>query len=250
MTTIALKKFRLVDAYRTAPADMGLLKLVMRIAGTLGDSRYGSEVFDAVVVGDDPIAALVLALSLQRAGSRVLVSPDSIGPQDWPSQDWGYQLAHTVNAFDAKVAYVIAKHIDGFDPQDGYMKALSLLIKECAGSEQIMILQSDNLQSSNGVIKGGRDLIFFPLRREYQHHPLINPLWRLVREKVKRLSFNHSEIEFVTARNLYITTPPSRYIDPQLGIRVGLAREGQAGVVRRDRADDVHSASIQQLGKM
>ena len=37
MKTIALKKYRVVEAYRTAPADMGFLKLVLRLAGTLGD---------------------------------------------------------------------------------------------------------------------------------------------------------------------------------------------------------------------
>lgn len=250
MKTIALKKYRVVEAYRTAPADMGFLNLVLRLAGTLGDSLYGSEAFDAVVVGDDPLAALVLALSLQRAGARVLISPDSVGPQDWPSKDWGYQLAQMVNAFDANVGAVVAKHVHGYDPQDGYMRALSMLIKECAGSEQIMIIQSDNLQSSQGQIKGGPDHILFPLRREYEHHPLINPLWRLVRERVKKLSFNHAEIEYVSTQKLFITTPTSRFIDSRLGILVGLAREGVAGVVRRERADDIQSASMQLLGAL
>lgn len=248
MKTIALKKFQLFDAYTTAPASMGLLKLLMRMVGTFGDSLYGSEAFDAVVVGDDPIAALGLALSLQRGGAQVLIAPDSLSTQDWPSKDWGYQLAQTVNAFDTNVAYVVAKHIDGYDPQGGYMQALSLLIKECARSQQIMILQSASLQSSNGVIKGGRELVFFPLHREYQHIPLINPLWRLVREKLTKLSFNHIEIEFVKARKVFFTTPPSRFIDPQLGTRVGIAREGEDAAVRRGRADDVQSAFIQQFG--
>ncbi|NVL48635.1 hypothetical protein F2S72_01330 [Pseudomonas syringae pv. actinidiae] len=247
MKTIALKKYRLLDAYRTAPSNIGLIKLAMRMAGTLGDSLYGSEAFDAVVIGDDPIAAMVLALSLERAGGRVLISPDSVGTQDWPSRDWGYQLAQTVNAFDEDVADLVASQVANFEHRDGYMKALSLLIKECAGSEQILILHSDKLQSSHGVIKGGRDLTFFPLRRESQHHPLINPLWRLVREKVKKLVFNHAEIEYVSARKLFITTPASRYINPQLGTLVGLAREGEPGVIRRDRADDVHSAATQLL---
>ena len=248
MKTIALKKYRLADAYKTAPTEMGFIKLAIRMAGTLGDSLYGSEAFEAVVVGDDPIVSMMLALTLHRSGSRVLISPDSVGTQDWPSKDWGYQLAETVDSFDANVAQFVAKHLEGFDPQDGYMRALSLLITECASSERIMILQADNLQSSHGVIKGGRDLIFFPLSRELQDRPLINPLWRLVREKVKKLSFNHSEIEYVSARKLFITTPPSRYIDPQLGTRVGLAREGESGVVRRERCDDVRSAINHQIG--
>lgn len=248
MKTIALKKFQLFDAYRTAPASMGLLKLLMRMAGTFADSRYGSEFYDAVVVGDDPIAALGLALTLQKAGARVLIAPDSLSTQDWPSKEWGYQLAQTVNDFDANVAYVIAKNLDGYDPQHGYMKALSLLIKECAATKQVSILHTASLQSSQGVIKGCSDLIFFPLHRDYQHLPLLNPLWRLVRDKLRKLSFNHVEIEFVRARKLYITTPPSKFIDPKLGIRVGLAREGQADTVRHGRADDVQSAFIQQLG--
>ena len=250
MKTIALKKYRVVEAYRTAPADMGFFKLAMRVAGTFGDSLYGSEAFDALVVGDDPITALVLALSLQKAGARVLISPDSVGPQDWPSKEWGYQLAQMVNAFDSNVGAVVAKHVNGFDPHDGYMRALSLLIRECAGNKQIMILQSDNLQSSQGLIKGGPDLILFPLRREFEHHPLINPLWRLVREKVKKLSFNHAEIEYVSTQKLFITTPTSRFIDSRLGILVGLAREGESGVVRRERADDVQSASMHMLGAL
>lgn len=248
MKTIALKKYRFLEAYRTAPANMGFCKLMMRVAGTLSDSLYGSEAFDALVVGDDPISALVLALTLHRAGGRVLISPDSVGPSDWPTKEWGYQLAQMVNTFDPNVGALIAKQVCGFDSTDGYMKALSLLINECADCPGIMILQFDNLQSSLGHIKGGRDHIYFPLRREYKHHPLLNPLWRLVREKVKTLAFSHVEVEYVSAQKLFITTPPSRFIDPQLGTRVGLAREGEAGVIRRERADDVHSASTQQLG--
>lgn len=248
MKTIALKKFQLFDAYRTAPASMGFFKLLMRMASTFGDSLYGSETFDAVVVGDDPIAALGLALSLQREGARVLIAPDSLGTQDWPSKDWGYQLAQSVNDFDANVAYVIAKHVGGYDPQYGYMKALSLLIKECAATRKILILHAASLQSSKGVIKGCSDLIFFPHHCDHQHLPLLNPLWRLVRDKLRKISFNHVEIEFVRARKLFITTPPSKFIDPKLGIRIGLAREGEANTVRRDRADDVQSAFIQQLG--
>lgn len=242
MKTITLKKFQIQDAIRTAPKDMGPLRLLARIAGTFADSLYGKAVFDAVVVGDDPLVSLCLAATLKRAGKTVLLVPDSLCTQDWPTKDWGYQLAQSVNCFDESVAAVLAENLKDFNDQDGYMKALSLLIGECSETGQVMILQGDCLQSSEGVIKGCDELILFPLRGEYEHIPLMNPLWRMVRERVDCLVFKHVEIEFIQARRLLITTPASRYIDPKIATRVGLARETQMDRNRYSRADNVLSS--------
>lgn len=242
MKTITLKKFQVLDAYRTAPATMGVAKLLMRMAGTFGDSLYGKEVFDAVVVGDDPLVSLSLTVSLMREGKSVLVAPDSLGRADWPDKDWGYRFAQTVNHFDDDVASVLAENLQEFGSQDGYMKALSLLISECADSERVTVLQHDSLQSSRGFIKGSGNPIFFPLSFANEHFPLTNPLWRMVRERVAKLSFQHIEIEYIQARELYITTPTSRFIDPQIGTRIGLARETDIDQTRYSRSDNVLSA--------
>ena len=242
MKTITLKKFQMLDAYRTAPVNIGVAKLLMRMAGTFGDSLYGKEVFDAVVVGDDPLVSLCVTVSLMRAGKSVLLAPDSLGRADWPDKEWGYRFAQAVNHFDDEVASVLAENLEGFGSQDGYMKALSLLIGECASSAQVTVLQHDSLQSSQGVIKGGASPIFFPLSFVNEHFPLTNPLWRMVREKVAKLSFQHIEIEYVQAGELYITTPTSRFIDPQNGTRIGLAREVDGGRTRYSRSDNVLSA--------
>lgn len=248
MNSIILKKYQFRDAYRTAPAGMGPIALMMRILGTFGESLYGKEVFDAVVVGDDPIVSMALAIVLASDGKRVLLSPDSVGTGDLPHKEWGYQLAQTTNSFDDSVAGVLADHIEGLSGQDGYMKALSALIKRCASSERIWLLNGICLQSSAGFIKGCNDLIFFPLSREHQHIPMTNPLWRMAREQICHLRFNNDEIEFVQARTLYITTPTSRFIDSTLGVKVGLARESESGAVRLGRADDVLSAFTHHAG--
>lgn len=249
MNSITLKKYQFLDAYRTAPASISPLKLMLRLIGTLGESLYGKEVFDAVIVGDDLIVALSLAQSLAARGKRVLLAPDSLGTSDWPNKEWGYQLAQTVNEFDGSVAAVLAEMVDGIDTKDSYMKALSVLMNNCSADPLILVLSGDCLQSSAGTIKGCDDLILFPLHRDYLHVPITNPLWRMVRQRVNQLHFNHSEIEFVQARHLYITTPTSRFIDPTLGTRVGLAREGEPGALRLGRADDVQSVFTQNIGE-
>lgn len=248
MNSIILKKYQLRDAYRTAPVGMGPMALMLRMLGTFGESLYGKEVFDAVIVGDDPTVSMALAVVLAGEGKRVLLSPDSVGTGDWPHKDWGYQLAQMTNSFDDSVAGVLAARIEGLSGEDGYMKALSTLIKSCALNEQISLLNGVCLQSSAGIIKGCKDLILFPLRREHQHIPMTNPLWRMAREQVRHLRFNNEEIEFVQARTLYITTPTSRFIDSALGVKVGLAREGESGAVRLGRADDVLSAFTHHAG--
>ena len=240
--TIKLKRFQVLDAVRTAPKDMGVLRLLARVAGTFGDSLYGKASFDVVVVGDDPLVSLCLAASLKRSGKSVLLAPDSLGTQDWPSKDWGYRLAQLVNYFDESVASVLSQYLHDFESQDGYMKALSALISEVARHEQVMILAGDCLQSSKGMIKGCDELIFFPVRGEFQHTPLTNPLWRIVRESLVCLAFQHSEIEFIQARRLLITTPTSRFIDPAIGTRIGVARETQMARHRYSRADNVLSS--------
>lgn len=249
MKTITLKKFQVRDAIRTAPKDMGLLRLLARIAGTFAESLYGKAEFDAVVVGDDPLVSLCLAATLQRAGKTVLLAPDSLGTQDWPTKDWGYQLAQSVNFFDESVAAVLAENLKDFKDQDGYMKALSLLIGECSEAGRVMILQGDCLQSSEGFIKGCNELIFFPLRGEYEHLPLMNPLWRMVRERVECLVFRHVEIEFIQARRLLVTTPTSRFIDPKSATRVGLARETNVDRNYYTRADNVLSSFALNLSE-
>ncbi|MFL1449369.1 hypothetical protein ACI77O_13310 [Pseudomonas tritici] len=242
MKTTNLKKYQLLDAYRTAPSEMGAVKLLARLLGTFGDSLYGKETFDAVVVGDDPLVSLGIALSLSRAGKTVLLAPDSIGRTDWPNKDWGYSFASTANNYDEEVGSVLSAHLEGFEGHEGYMRALSLLITECASSDRVTVLHHDYLQSSRGIIKGGTDLIFFPLDAEYEHCPLTNPLWRMVREKVAAFEFQHQEIEYVMAGKLYLSTPSSRFIDPHLGTRVGLARETDADNNRYSRSDNVLSA--------
>jgi len=242
MNSITLKKYQFQDAYRTAPAKMRPMALMLRLIGTLGESLYGKEVFDAVIVGDDPVVSLSLAHSLASCGKRVLLAPDSLGTNDWPHKEWGYELAQTVNTFDESVAAVLAEWVGELEVQDGYMKALSVLIKKCSSNSQVCMLSGDCLQSSAGTIKGCDDLIFFPLPQDHQHVPMTNPLWRMVRERVNQLHFNHREIEFVQASQLYITTPTSRFLDPTLGTKVGLAREGKSEAMRLGRADDVRSA--------
>jgi hypothetical protein len=249
MNSITLKKYQFLDAYRTAPANIGLFALISRLIGTLSESLYGKEVFDAVVIGDDPIVSMALAIRLASRGSRVLLAPDSLGTDDWPHKEWGYELARLTNEFDETVAAVLAENIIELDDHSGYMKALSALINKCASTPRISLLYSDSLQSSAGLIKGCNDLIFFPLHRDFHHVPMTNPLWRFARKSISQLHFNHAEIEFVQARSLFITTPTSRYIDPTLGIKVGLAREGEAGVLRCGRADDVRSAFIHHTGE-
>ena len=64
MKTIALKKYRLADAYKTAPTEMGFLKLAIRMAGTLGDSLYGSEAFEAVVATEASIRVAEPAITV------------------------------------------------------------------------------------------------------------------------------------------------------------------------------------------
>lgn len=245
MKHIELKKYQFRDAYRTAPAGMGQFALIKRVLGTLGDSRYGKELFDTVIVGDDPIISLCLANYLARCGQRVLISPDSLGTGDWPDSDWGYQLARMTNEYTRPVAELLASQVTGLSADDSYMKALSMLIKQCARSSQISMLVGESLQSSVGKIKGCEDLIFFPLHRNQQHLPVLNPLWRLAKEKISQVLFNHDEIEFVQARSLYITTPTSKYIDPALGLKVGLAREDASEHGRISRADDLLSVFVQ-----
>jgi len=92
-------------------------------------------------------------------------------------------------------------------------------------------------------------LIFFPVRGEFQHTPLTNPLWRIVRESLVCLAFQHSEIEFIQARRLLITTPTSRFIDPAIGTRIGVARETQMDRNRYSRADNVLSSFSLILGE-
>lgn len=242
MTKITLKKFQLLDAYRTAPVKMGLPKLLARLAGTFLDSLYGKEAFDFVVVGDDPLVSLSIAVTQARLGCRVLLAPDSIGRNDWPTKDWGYAFANATNYFDDEVGAVLSSHIDNYSSDDGYMKALSALIAECAESGFVSILRHDYLQSSHGVIKGAEGLIFFPVASGYEHCPLTNPLWRMCRERIPTLEFQHMEIEYVIAETLLLTTPASRFIDPALGTRVGLAREEDANHNYHSRTENLVSA--------
>jgi len=241
---IILKKLQLMDAYITAPADMGLGRLLLRLGNTLLDSLYGSERFDTVVVGDDPLVSLCVAVHLLRKGERVLIAPDSLDQAAWPEPEWGLRMGAIHGHFDNPLAQELSKHLAGFTPEDGLHKALSCLINECYQSGRVSILAEDYLQSSHGVVKGVRgQLIFFPLQTCVGHSPSLNPLWRLAKRKITNLTFNRIEIEFIQAGGMVFTTPVSVYVDPKIGTPVGQARVDKTiPLDDGGRADDVRSA--------
>lgn len=241
---IILKKLQIMDAYKTAPADMGLVPLLLRLGNTLLDSLYGSERFDTVVVGDDPLVSLCVAVHLLRKGERVLIAPDSLDQAAWPEPEWGLRMGAIHGHYDNLLAQELSKHLEGFTSEDGLHKALSCLINECCRSRQVSILADDYLQSSHGVVKGARgQLIFFPVQACAGHSPYLNPLWRLAKRKITNLAFNRIEIEFIQAGGMVFTTPVSAFVDPEIGAPVGQARaEKTISLDDGGRADDVRSA--------
>tara|TARA_R110002124_G_scaffold128157_17_gene288700 strand:+ start:2753 stop:3517 length:765 start_codon:yes stop_codon:yes gene_type:complete len=212
----ALKKFQVTDAYKTAPKSMPVLELVLRMASTFGDARYGKMRFDTVILGDDPLLGLCVAVHHLRQGKKVLIAPDSLSTKDWPSEEWGAIRANIQNHYDEQVHEELQRHLNDLGPKDGLQKALKILIRECAEQGQVLLLVDDYLQSSSGHIKGNERTIFFPLNKAHGHAPKLNPLWQLVSRKLPCLRFNHAEIEYIQAGLMINTSPVSSFIDPAL----------------------------------
>ncbi len=231
------------DAYKTAPAEMGLIKLLLRMASTFQHGLYGKETFDAVVVGDDPLVSLCVALKLAREGKCVLLAPDTLGEAMWPARDWGENMLAIQNHFDHELAEELSSHLSRFNSSDGFQRALSSLVHECAGSGLVLMLDGDYIQSSRGVVKGGASLLFFRVSSDSGHAPTLNPLWKFVKRKVPKLAFNLREIEFIQAERLIYTSPVSAFVEASLGTPVGQARPNKCVALDRGgRADDVRSA--------
>lgn len=238
-----LRRFQFVDAFITAPASMGVIEIALRLASTCYEGRYGKEQFGVLVIGDDPLLSLCVAVHHLRMGETVLIAPDSLSPQNWPGEDWGNIRANIHAHFDDDIGCELMRHMDGLSDADGLQKALSLLIQECASSGKVAVLNQEYLQSSSGHIKGDSRKIWFPLPKNSSHAPSLNPLWSLVTRKLRNISFNHSEIEFIHSDLTINTSPVSSFIDPGLCKPVGPAcSTGSTEPSRVSRVDDIRSA--------
>lgn len=241
--TVALRRFRMADAFKTAPVELGVWGLLARLADTWTDGLYGCERFDAVIAGDDPVVSLCAAAKLQSEGKRVLLAPDALSQESWPAEDWGLNMLAIQNHFDGPAAEELARQLPTFTGGDSLREALKDLISRCAESGRVLLLVGDFLHSCSGIRGAGRARMFFPLHQDYQHAPKLNPLWQMVSRQLPRLRFNRREIEFVEARQLIYTSPLSSFIDPALGTAVGQARQVKpVPLDQGGRADDVKSA--------
>ena len=245
--TVKLRRFQVLDALHTAPIGMPWIRLLMRMAGTFHDSLYARERYDLVVAGDDPVVSLCVAYCSARAGNRVLLAPDSLSVEDWPSESWSRYVAGVCAQFGSEGGDAIAS-LTGVE-FSSLRSAITGLVELCAQTGRVEVLQEDLLQTSLGHIRESRGRTLFCLSPG-RHNPTLNPLWRLVRSGLVNLRFNRQEVEFIHANRLVFTTPASRYMDPALGDLVGQARSApnpQLG--ESSRAEDIISIMTTLVGR-
>lgn len=217
------------------------MKLMARLAGTFYESLYGKEQFDVLIVGDDPLVSLSAAAQLSQAGKRILLAPDTLESSHWPAEDWGQMMLAIQNHYEPEISQELNSRLNGLHAKHTYLGALSGLIRVCAESKSVMVME-DCLQSSKGHVKGSTPLIFFPARADQCREEKINPMWSMVTRKVPTLKFCFEEIEFIETQLMLYTTPVPSRIDASLGTAIGQARKEKGDLAEGGRLDDVKSA--------
>ena len=241
--TPKLRGFQFKSAFLTAPQGMSKLKIAARMASTLFDGKYGSLEFDSIIFGDDPLVTLCLAVNQIKANKRVLIAPDSLTKEHWPTDEWSNQMHANQADFESPIGIVLGGNLGLKSPICSLKGALSHLLHLCEASKKVSIIAGDYLQSSEGIVKGCKThKIFFPLQAGTAHEPSLNPLWKLALKQLPNVCFSRKEIEFVSAITVFYTTPVSPYVDPAIGLPIGNAIQNLNPNTERLRVDEVRSA--------
>jgi hypothetical protein len=246
---VELQRYQVRDALATARKDMGLAALAMRAIGTFGESLYGSIKPDLLVLGNDPVIALLLGLRAGLDGLKVLIVPDALGQQDAPSNSYAQVSVSEANCWTPDIANELSRWIGGSFRDATLARAFTALTAACSETKQVRVLTGSMIQSESGHCRGlpGHEL-FFPIRGEVDSSGL-HPLWPMIQRSIPCLKFNGRELEFIAARKVCLTTHPSRHIQLLPGMtRAGLFRDGRdhRGQWERERFEDfLHARRVE-----
>lgn len=81
---LSLRRFRFHDALITSPVELSWRGRLLRVIDACFDGIYGSLHPEVLVVGNDVLVSLALALHLAECGFEVLISPDNLDIESWP----------------------------------------------------------------------------------------------------------------------------------------------------------------------
>lgn len=243
---LPLRRLQFRDALITAPVSLTRTGVVLRVLDAFVDGIYGSLRPDSIVMGNDPLVGVCVALSLARQGKKVVIIPDTLDAKSWPNPDYAKNAVAIFNSWDEAIAEEVRSHFGSVPAGVSMAECLSLLCNACMATGRVTLIDGATFQTSHGHVRGepGREVLF-PVPPGARDAAGINPAWKYLSRRLHRTIINHDEIEFISTPSVVLTSHPSSFVDSRGSAfnRVGQARFNKPEVIDSDgRIDDLRSA--------
>ncbi|MDG3677852.1 hypothetical protein L5C90_00400 [Pseudomonas aeruginosa] len=242
---LSLRRFRFHDALITSPVELSWRGRLLRVIDACFDGIYGSLHPEVLVVGNDVLVSLALALHLAECGIEVLISPDNLDIESWPNPHYSANNLAIFSTWTDEMAEVLGSRFGkGFEVAS-IASAIGALCEGCKQTGRVSIIKDTALQSDRGFCRGapGKHLLF-PLRPDIRQQAGLHPFWKVITARLPSIQFNHRELEFVSTGLVVLTSHPSRFLHPEASTcsRVGQARVSVTDVSEKGRHNDLRTA--------
>ncbi|MCT7339920.1 hypothetical protein P4193_01970 [Pseudomonas aeruginosa] len=218
---------------------------MLRVIDACFDGIYGSLHPEVLVVGNDVLVSLALALHLAECGFEVLISPDNLDIESWPNPHYSANNLAIFSTWTDEMAEVLGSRFGNGFKVGSIASAIGALCEGCKQTGRVSIIKDTALQSDRGFCRGapGKHLLF-PLRPEIRQQAGLHPFWKVITTRLPSIQFNHRELEFVSTRLVVLTSHPSRFLHPEASTcsRVGQARVSVTDVSEKGRHNDLRTA--------
>ncbi|SED32144.1 hypothetical protein SAMN05216178_6774 [Pseudomonas saponiphila] len=227
-TVIPLKRFEFSAAIASAPSGISAWDLLMRVLGTLHDSLYAVLKPDVLIIGDDPVIGLLIALRVSSEGGTAILTPSGLCKEDWPSADYGAISNSEATCWTPEIALELSKWLGPGFREATLARAVTGLTAACARTERVHLIADAMIQTSSDHCRGiwGKKPLFPVALNEIQGP--VHPLWTFIRRDLPVLRFNRREMELLMPSKVILTTHPSKFVEQSSAMtKAGLFREGR-----------------------
>nr|QDQ70334.1 hypothetical protein pJBCL41_00511 [Pseudomonas sp.] len=248
---VPLRRLQFRDALITAPVTLTRTGVVLRVLDAFMDGIYGSLRPDLVVMGNDPLLSLCVALRRAMCGESVLIAPDTLDPRSWPKPDYAQNALAIFNCWDEVIAREVVRQFPALPLPASMPECLTSLSQACRETRRVRMIDGTAFQTSRGYVRGDRRReVLFPIEPGRRDSAGLNPTWKFLARRLDRMYFNHRELEFISAGAVVLTSHPSYFVDATSTAYsfVGQARQDKPEFVDAlARVDDLKSASYEGM---